>query len=78
MPNSGRAAPTKTSLRVWSRRRPSSPGLWSISAHAQELLADAGYPTEAVSLDPALLTAALDAMRAHVAQEGDLRAHAIV
>jgi hypothetical protein len=53
---------------------------WSFAhlrAHAQELLADAGYPTEAAALAPALLAAALDAVRAHVEQEGDLRAHAI-
>jgi len=53
---------------------------WSLEhlrAHAQELLADAGYPTAAASLDPTLLAAALDAVRAHVEQEGDLRSHAI-
>jgi hypothetical protein len=53
---------------------------WSFAhlrAHAQELLADAGYPTEAAGLDPALLAAALDAVQAHVAKEGDLRSHAI-
>ena len=38
---------------------------------------DAGYPAAAATLDPALLTAALDAVRAHVEQEGDLRSHAI-
>src|SRR5919109_2636839 len=54
--------------------------VWSLGhlrAHAQELLAEAGYPAAAASLDPALLAAALDAVRAHVEQEGDLRAHAI-
>ena len=53
---------------------------WSVAhvrAHAQELLADAGYPAAAAALDPALLDAALDAVRAHVEQEGDLRAYAI-
>ncbi len=53
---------------------------WSVAhlrAHAQELLAEAGYPVAAAALDPALLAAALDAVRAHVEQEGDLRAHAI-
>ena len=53
---------------------------WSLGhlrAHAQQLLADAGYPAAAASLDPALLAAALDAVQAHVEQEGDLRAHAI-
>ena len=37
----------------------------------------AGYPAAAASLDHALLAAALDAVRAHVEQEGDLRAYAI-
>ena len=53
---------------------------WSLAhlrAHAQQLLAEAGYPAAAAALDPALLAAALDAVRAHVEQEGDLRAHAI-
>jgi hypothetical protein len=53
---------------------------WSLAhlrAHAQELLAEAGYPAVATALDPTLLAAALDAVRAHVEQEGDLRAHAI-
>ena len=53
---------------------------WSLAhlrAHAQQLLADAGYPAAAAALDPALLASALDAVQAHVEQEGDLRAHAI-
>ena len=53
---------------------------WSVAhlrAHAQQLLADAGYPAAAASLDPALLASALDAVRAHLEKEGDLRAHAI-
>jgi hypothetical protein len=53
---------------------------WSLAhlrEHAQQLLADAGYPAAAASLDPALLAAALDAVQAHVEKEGDLRAHAI-
>jgi hypothetical protein len=53
---------------------------WSLAhlrAHAQQLLADAGYPAAAASLDPALLASALDAVRAHVEKEGDLRSHAI-
>jgi hypothetical protein len=53
---------------------------WSVAhprAHAQELLAEAGSPTAAVALDPALLAAALDAVRVQVEQEGDLCAHAI-
>ena len=53
---------------------------WSLAylrAHGQQLLADAGYPAAAVSLDPAMLASALDAVVAHMEQEGDLRAHAI-
>ena len=53
---------------------------WSLThlrAHAQQLLADAGYPAAAAALDPALLAAALDAVPAHLEQEGDLRTHAI-
>jgi len=53
---------------------------WSLGylrAHAQELLTEAGYPTAAASLDPTLLAAALDAVRTHLEQEGDLRAYAI-
>jgi hypothetical protein len=53
---------------------------WSLShlhAHAQQLLAEAGYPAAAASLDPALLAAALEAMQVHLEQEGELRAHAI-
>jgi hypothetical protein len=53
---------------------------WSLGhlcAHAHELLAEAGYPAAAASLDPALLAAALDAVRTHLEKEGNLRAHAI-
>src|SRR5262245_33471050 len=53
---------------------------WSLRylrEHAQQLLADAGYPAAAAALDPALLASALDAVRAHVEKEGDLRSHAI-
>jgi hypothetical protein len=53
---------------------------WSLAhlrAHAQQLLADAGYPAAAASLDPVLLVAALEAVRVHLEKEGDLRAHAI-
>ena len=53
---------------------------WSLghlSAHARELLAEAGHSAAAAALEPELLAAALDAVRAHVEQEGDLRAHAI-
>jgi hypothetical protein len=35
------------------------------------------YPAAAAALDPALLASAIDAVQAHVEQEGDLRAHAI-
>jgi hypothetical protein len=53
---------------------------WSLGyfrAHAQELLTEAGYPAAAAALDPALLAPALDAVQAHLEQEGDLRTHAI-
>jgi hypothetical protein len=53
---------------------------WSLAhlrEHAQQLLAEAGYPDAAASLDPAMLATALDAVRAHVEREGDLRSHAI-
>ena len=53
---------------------------WSLAhlrEHGQQLLADAGYPAVAASLDPALLASALEAVRAHVEKEGDLRVHAI-
>ena len=59
---------------------PASQFAWSLEhlrAHAQELLAEAGYPAAAAALDPTLLAAALDAVQAHVEQEGDLRVHAI-
>ena len=53
---------------------------WSLEhlrTHARELLAEAGHADAAAALDPALLDAAVDAVQAHVEQEGDLRAHAI-
>jgi hypothetical protein len=53
---------------------------WSLGhlrTHAQELLVEAGYPTEAAALDPALLASALDAVQTHVEREGDLRSRAI-
>jgi hypothetical protein len=53
---------------------------WSLAhlrAYAQQLLADAGSPAAAASLDPVLLASALEAVRAHVEKEGDLRSHAI-
>ena len=53
---------------------------WSLAhlrAHGPQLLADAGYPAAAAALDPAMLEAAIEAVVTHLAQEGDLRAHAI-
>jgi hypothetical protein len=53
---------------------------WSLEqlrTNAGELLAEAGHPDAAAALDPALLDAAVDALKAHVEQEGDLRSRAI-
>jgi hypothetical protein len=53
---------------------------WSLDhlrAHTQELLAEAGHPDAAAAVDPELLAAAVDAVQAHVEQEGDLRTPAI-
>jgi hypothetical protein len=53
---------------------------WSLGhlrSHAQELLAEAGHADAAAALQPELLAAALDAVQAHVAQEGDLRTEAV-
>jgi hypothetical protein len=53
---------------------------WSLEhlrQHGQELLAEAGYPAEAATLDPAMLDDALAAITAHLEKEGDLRAHAV-
>ena len=53
---------------------------WSVAhlrAHAQALLEEAGHPAAAAALDATLLAAALDAVQAHLEQEGDLRTHAI-
>lgn len=53
---------------------------WSLAhlrAHGPQLLADAGYPAAAATLDSAMLEAALDALVAHLDTEGDVRAHAI-
>jgi hypothetical protein len=53
---------------------------WSLAhlrENAQQLLTEAGYPDAAAALDPAMLTAAVDAVPAHVEREGDLRSHAI-
>jgi hypothetical protein len=53
---------------------------WSL-AHVREygpqLLAEAGYPAEAASLDPTMLAAALEAVMAHLDKEGDIRSLAI-
>ena len=53
---------------------------WSLAhlrEQGQQLLAEAGYPAEAASLDHAMVEAALDAVMAHLEKEGDVRAHAI-
>jgi hypothetical protein len=53
---------------------------WSLThirAQGQQLLAEAGYPAEAAALDHTMVAVALDAVQAHLDQEGDLRAHAI-
>jgi len=53
---------------------------WSLAhirEHGQQLLAEAGYPAEAAALDPAMLEAAVEAVMAHLAKEGDLRSRAI-
>src|SRR2546425_10324649 len=52
---------------------------WSLAhlrAHGQQLLAEAGYPAAAASLDPVMLASALGAARAPVEKEGALPAHA--
>lgn len=59
---------------------PESQFAWSLEhlrTHARELLAEAGHPAAAAALEAALLAAAVDAVRAHVEQEGDLRTHAV-
>ena len=58
-----------TSQLAWS--------LTHIRAQGQQLLAEAGYPTEAAALDYTMVAVALDAVQAHLDKEGDLRAHAI-
>jgi hypothetical protein len=53
---------------------------WSLAylrAHGQQLLAEAGHPTAAAVLDPAMLEAALADVVAHLDKEGNLRSHAI-
>src|SRR3954467_8512013 len=47
---------------------------WSLAhlrEHAQQLLADAGYPAATPGLDPAVLTVALVSVPVHVEQERD-------
>ena len=53
---------------------------WSleqIRACGSQLLEEAGYPDQAAALDPEMVSTALDAITAHLEQEGDLRSHAI-
>ena len=53
---------------------------WSLAqfrAHGSQFLAEAGYPEQAAALDPELVDSALDAIVAHLDQEGDLRTRAI-
>ena len=48
-----------------------------LRTHAKELLVEAGHPDAAAALEPERLGEAVDALRAHVEQQGDLRAHAV-
>jgi len=53
---------------------------WSLAhvrEHGRQLLTEAGYPSEAASLDPTMLATALEAVQAHLDKEGDLRSLAI-
>ena len=53
---------------------------WSLAqirAHGSQFLEEAGYPDQAAALDLEMVDIALDAVVAHLDQEGDLRAHAI-
>ena len=53
---------------------------WSLAhvrEHGRQLLTEAGYPSEAASLDPTMLATALEAVPAHLDKEGDLRSLAI-
>ena len=74
MPSSGSAPSARRPLLDRAER---SHFFAHLRAHAQQLLADAGYPAAAAALDPALLASALDAVQAHLEKEGDLRSHAI-
>lgn len=51
--------------------------LQQIQQHGRELLEEAEHHDAAQLLDPALLQGAIDAIRSHLEQEGDLRAQAI-
>jgi hypothetical protein len=51
--------------------------LAQIRDRGAQLLEEAGYPDQAAALDPELVGVALDAVMAHLDQEGDLRSHAI-
>ena len=53
---------------------------WSLAQireTGQQLLAEAGYPDEAASLDQEMVGAATEAIMAHLESEGDLRSRAI-
>ena len=53
---------------------------WSLAQVRDETanyLAEAGYPDAAANLDPDLLAAATDAIKEHLAQQGDLMSEAI-
>jgi len=53
---------------------------WSleqIRESGQQLLEEAGHPEAAASLDTDMVSTALDAVRTHLAKEGDLRSTAI-
>ncbi len=51
--------------------------LAQIRENGQQLLADAGFPDEASSLDQEMVGAASEAVIAHLEEEGDLRPRAI-
>ena len=51
--------------------------LQQIQQRGEALLEEADYHAAARTLDPALVQGAIDAIRSHLAQEGDLRSQAI-
>jgi hypothetical protein len=51
--------------------------LAQIRDQGPQLLEEAGYPDAAASLDQEMVGAALEALRAHLEKEGDLRSNAI-